>query len=58
MGDPNYVDFTPMITAELFYYDGDNGTISDSSNDTELIAEYGVKLIGFEYDNPIENTFK
>ena len=58
MGDPNYVDFTPMITAELFYYEGDDSTVGDSSSDAELIAEYGVKLIGFEYDNPIENTYK
>lgn len=51
MGDPGYADFEPMAKAELFY--------SDSQSDDEaVIAEYGVKLIEFKYDEPIENSFK
>ena len=58
MGDPDYADFTPMVRAELFYYEGENGTVSESYDDVELIAEYGVRLISVEYDPPIENSFK
>jgi hypothetical protein len=27
-------------------------------DDANVIAEYGVKLINYEYDKPIENSFK
>lgn len=50
MGDPNYAEYTPIVRAELFYDD-------EQTDDAEIIAEYGVKLIGFEYDEPIENAF-
>ena len=51
MGDPEYADSTPIIRAELWYPD-------EQIDDEERIAEYGVKLISYEYDEPIENTFK
>jgi hypothetical protein len=51
MGDPELAHFEPMVRAELFYEDR-------QIDDTEIIAEYGVKLIKFEYDKPIENSFK
>ena len=51
MGDPEYADHTPIIRAELWYPDG-------QIDDAELIAEYGVKLIGCEYDEPIKNSYK
>lgn len=50
MGDPNYAECTPIVRAEIFYDDF-------QTDDADLIAEYGVKLIGFEYDEPIKNTF-
>ena len=58
MGDPECADFEPLVRAELFYYEGENGTISESFDDAELIAEYGVRVISFEYDEPIENVFE
>ena len=51
MGDPEGAQNTPIIRAELWYPD-------EQIDDAELIAEYGVRLISFEYDDPIENTFK
>ena len=51
MGDPDYADYTPIIRAELWYPD-------EQIDDAERIAEYGVELISYEYDEPIENTFK
>ncbi len=58
MGDPRYAEFTPTLCLELFYYEGENGTISDSCDDPEIIESYGVKLISFAYDKPIENIFR
>ena len=51
MGDPEYADKKPLIRAELFYSDY-------QIDDVEIIAEYGVRLISCEYDEPIENTYK
>ena len=58
MGEPDYSeDFAPVLKANLIYYEGDNGTISELYDDEELIADYGVRIIHFEYDAPIENSF-
>ena len=51
MGDPEHADATPLIRAELFYEDY-------QTDDVDVIAGYGVKLIDCKYDKPIENTFK
>jgi hypothetical protein len=51
MGDPEYSDFTPLVRAEILYED-------DQIEDPEVIAEYGVRLISVEYDEPIKNTYK
>lgn len=51
MGDPDYAEYTPNVRAELFYDD-------EQIDDAEIIAEYGVKLISYECDEPIENSFK
>lgn len=51
MGDPEASRHTPRIYAELWYPD-------EQINDVERIAEYGVRIIDYEYDDPIENTFK
>ena len=50
MGDPEYADYTPLIRAELWYTD-------EQTDDVERIAEHGVKLNSYEYDEPIENSF-
>ena len=51
MGDPEHAESTPIVRAEIFYDDR-------QIDDADVIAEYGVKLIDFEYDKPIENTYK
>lgn len=51
MGDPEYANYTPIIRAELWYPD-------EQTDDIERIAEHGVKLISYEYDEPIENSYK
>ena len=56
MGMSNYAEFTPTASLELFYYE--DGTVSESYNDPETLAKYGAKLISFEYDKPIENSYK
>ena len=56
MGEPDYAtDFYPHVLTNYIYYEDGVEMIED---DQELIAEsYGVKIIGCEYDTPIENEF-
>ena len=51
MGDPNYAEYTPTVRAELFYDD-------EQIDDADVIAEYGVKLLDYKCDEPIENSYK
>ena len=55
MGEPDYIDFSPIVLTNYIYYEDGNEMIID---DQELIAEeYGVKVIGCKYSEPIENSF-
>ncbi|MBO5883332.1 MAG: hypothetical protein J6Q78_02875 [Clostridia bacterium] len=56
MGEPDYAtDFFPHVLTNYIYYEDGVEMIDD---DQEHIAEsYGVKIIGCEYDTPIENEF-
>ena len=58
MGEPDYAeDFYPHVVPNLIYYEDDGETISEMYHDSELISGYGVRIIGIEYDDPIENSF-
>ena len=56
MGEPEYIqDFYPVVLTNYIYYEDNVEMIED---DQELIAtEYNVKILGIEYDEPIQNTF-
>ena len=56
MGEPDYKEFKPTYDLAVYYYD-ENGYIIDNSDDAEVLASYGVRFIGFEYGDPIENSF-
>ena len=61
MGEPDYAEQIPAAGLSLIYYSvrEKNHTVYNAIYDDEaLIADLGVKLIGIEYDEPIENTFK
>ena len=54
MGDPSYDYFDDAAFEPIIYY-FDSEEIE--YHDEETLAAQGVKLIGFEYPEPIENTF-
>ena len=56
MGEPDYKEFKPTYDLAVYYYD-ENGYIIDDSDDVEVLASHGVRFIGFEYSDPIENSF-
>ena len=56
MGEPDCGHFDPVVLTNRIYYENGEEMLDDNQ---ELIAEsYGVRVIGCEYDAPIENTFK
>ena len=57
MGEPDYVEnFTPIYELAVYYYD-EEGHIIDSSNDEDVLAGFGARVLAFEYGEPIENSF-
>ena len=56
MGEPDYKEFKPSYDLAVYYYD-ENGYIIESIDDAEIIASHGVRFIGFEYSDSIENGF-
>jgi hypothetical protein len=58
MGDPEAVDYNaPQPNLYMIYHSSESDSL-DITSEEEVIAQYGVRLIGFEYAEPIENTFK
>ena len=57
MADPNYLDYTPDANLFIVYHgDGPNGM--KISSDIDFMAEYGIRLISYTYDEPIENSYE
>lgn len=57
MADPNYLDYTPDANLFIVYHDdGPNGMKIRS--DIDFMAEYGIRLISYTYDEPIENSYE
>ena len=55
MGEPDYLDFYPEVKTERIYFEDG---IEMIDYDQELITEdYGVRIIGIDFDEPIKNTF-
>ena len=58
MGEPDYIDnFAPWVAVERLYYDENGDEMIDYDQD-EIAENYGVRVIGIEYDEPIQNIFK
>jgi hypothetical protein len=57
MDDPNAVDYEAPSPSLFMVYNDSNEEMTHITSEEEEILQYGVKLIGYEYDTPIENTF-
>lgn len=58
MGDPSTVYYEqPQPNLFMIYHDS-NPDMLHITGEEEIIESYGVRLIGYEYADPIENTFK
>ena len=56
MGEPDYTDDYPTVLTNLIYYEDGNEMID--SDQTAIAEKHGVKVVGVECDDPIENVFK
>ena len=58
MNDPGAVYYGVPEPSLYMIYHNDDPDVTESTCEEEVIAEYGVKFIGYEYADPIENEFK
>ena len=58
MSDPNAIYYDVPAPKLYMIYNSDDPDVTSSTTEEDVIAGYGVKLISYEYDKPIENTFK
>ena len=59
MGDPDAILYDVPAPALYIVYHSDDPEASSYETDQEILAEkYGVKIIGYDYADPIENEFE
>lgn len=58
MGDPSAIYYEAPVPNLFIVYSDSTFDDMHISSDEEIIAELGVRLISYEYDEPIENTFE
>jgi hypothetical protein len=58
MGEPHLADAVMEPGIFVVYSSEDNLSSEQISDDEEIESLYGVKIIDYHYDAPIENTFK
>lgn len=59
MGDPYYADYEPYTEPTLYiayHSDDPNSMMYDSELD--FMAEYGIRIISYDYPEPIENKYE
>lgn len=60
MSDPDYIDSYDIVPEPYIFITSGDPTIEDPTNEVSFDYYSGddVKIISFEYDEPIENTYK
>ena len=60
MSDPDYIDSYDIVPEPYVFITSGDPTIEDPTNEVTFDYYEGddVKIISFEYDEPIENTYK
>ena len=58
MGDPETGDWgLPEPSIAIVYPENELGEMTQIADPLELERDYGIRIVSYEYDNPIENTF-
>lgn len=58
MADPDYFEETPIPTLFIECIDTETGEVFFLGDESEIFENYGIKLIGYNYPDPIENSYK
>ena len=59
MGDPDAILYDVPAPALYMVYHSDDPEVSSYETDQEILAtNYGVRIISYDYADPIENTFE
>ena len=58
MGDPEYVDYEIGEPYLYIVYHSDNPDEFHIEIELDFMAEYGIRLISYDYPEPIENSFE
>ena len=58
MGDPDAILYDVPAPALYMVYHSDNPDESSYATEEEVIANYGIRIISYDYADPIENTFE
>ena len=58
MGDIDYIDCSIPETTLYIIYHSDDPDMMQIDSQLDFMAEYGIRVISFTYDQPIENTFE
>ena len=57
MGEPHLEDSVTEPGLYVVYFSEDNLTSEQTSDAEEIEALYGIKIVDYQYDAPIENSF-
>lgn len=58
MGDPETGDWgLPEPSIAIVYPENELGEMTQIADPLELERDYGIRIVSYEYDNPIENSF-
>lgn len=58
MSDPLYGEIDPEPMFCIKYHEDKTEELGLWSYDEDILADYGVRVISYEYDEPVENTFE
>ena len=58
MGDPDAILYDVPAPALYMVYHSDNPDEASYATEEEVIANYGIRIISYDYADPIENTFE
>ena len=59
MSDPNYENsLAPEPTLYIVYHQSDDPSSVRIDSELDFMAQYGIRLISYEYDNPITNNYE
>ena len=58
MSDPDGFEEVPEVSLFVHSVDAESGGMFITNDQEEIFAQFGARVISYEYDQPIENSYK